>query len=57
MFESHQWLHLIIGDFPGLIPLDMLPSAILIGAGVGLALLAGAFILVWAAMSGMARLD
>lgn len=57
MFDSHQWLHLIIGDFPGMIPPDLLPAAILIGAGVGLALIAGAFILVWAAMAGIARLD
>ncbi len=57
MFDSHQWLHLVIGDFPGLIPLDLLPEAILMGAGAGLALIAVAFILVWAAMSGIARMD
>ena len=57
MLDSHQWLNLIIGDFPGMMNPESLLAAIPIVAGAGLFLLVIALLVVWAAKSGITRLD
>jgi len=56
MFDQ-QWLYLLIGDAPGAIDPDLLPTVIPMVAGAGLLLLVIALLVVWAAKSGITRLD
>jgi hypothetical protein len=59
MLDS-QWLYLVFGEMPGLIDLgmiDALLASLPMVAGIGLALLAVAFALVWAAKYGLTRMD